>query len=59
MCNKIGDFEIIHKSELRFCFWNVGGLRDKLEDDIFMSDVKQYDIILLGLRFNDGLFVKL
>ena len=28
-------------TELRFCFWNVEGLRDKLEDDLFLSEVKQ------------------
>ena len=35
-------------TELRFCFWNVGGLRAKLEDDLFLSEVKQYDIILVA-----------
>lgn len=35
-------------TELRLCFWNVGGLGDKLEDDLFLSEVKQNDIILLA-----------
>ena len=35
-------------TELRFCFWNVGGLGDKLEDDLFLSEVKQTDIIFLA-----------
>ena len=35
-------------SELKFCFWNIGGLKDKLEDDMFLSEIKQNDIVLLA-----------
>lgn len=35
-------------TELRFCFWNVGGLHDKLEDDLFLSEIKQHDIVMLA-----------
>ena len=34
-------------TELKFCCWNVGGLHDKWEDDLFLSEIKQYDIVLL------------
>ena len=35
-------------TELRFCFWNIGGLHDKMEDELFLSNIKNYDIVLLA-----------
>ncbi|CAC5392934.1 unnamed protein product [Mytilus coruscus] len=40
------------KKDLKFCFWNVGGIvydgMNKLDDDMFLSEIKAYDIILLA-----------
>ena len=30
------------------CFWNIGGLKDKLEDELFLTEIKGNDIILLA-----------
>ena len=35
-------------SELKFCFCNIGGLKGKLEDDMFQSEIKQNGIVLLS-----------
>ena len=35
-------------TELRFCFWNIGGLHYKMEDESFLSNIKHYDIVLLA-----------
>ncbi|MEW8547927.1 MAG: reverse transcriptase family protein [Candidatus Thiodiazotropha sp.] len=36
-----------NSTELKFCCWNIGGIHDKLEDDLFLSEIKQYDVVLL------------
>lgn len=42
----------ITKNEIIFCFWNVGGITqhgvNKMEDDMFLSEVIKHDIILLA-----------
>ena len=35
-------------TELRFCFWNIGGLHDKMEDELFLYNIKNYDSVLLA-----------
>ena len=42
----------LHFSDLKMCFWNIGGLgnknMNKLEDDLFLAEIKQHDIIFLA-----------
>ena len=35
-------------TELKFCFWNIGGLKNKLEDNLFLSEIEENDIVLLA-----------
>lgn len=39
-------------NDIKFCFWNVGGIvhdgLNKMDDDMFLSEIKCYDIIMLA-----------
>ena len=55
MCrlNTTSTTDTINFSELKFCFWNIGGLKDKLEDELFLTEIKGNDIILWQKRTLD------
>ena len=44
MKTKLIDFQ--NSTELKFCCLNIGGSHDKLEDDLFLSEIRHYDIVL-------------
>lgn len=50
---------------LRMCYWNLGGVNthnvNKLSDDIFLKEIKNFDIVILGethVGNNENLFIE-
>lgn len=41
-------YPIKNQHELKFCFWNVGGLGDKIYDKLFLEEIKHFDLIFLA-----------